>query len=194
MDGEVIVVDGDAERSAESLVCGLGNRYPDMDVRYVASEPGAALQRTVGIDLARGDVVVFIDDDCTVEPGLFEVLASACRDPLVVGATGWIDGPSYNRLGSNNPHSRLRWLLLGGVRQGSVTSFGFRRPIIDVEQPRDVQFMPAPARLRPRTWWPVDGSSNRSWPQVQNLMTSVFGLPCLCCKVLQLPEPLITNR
>ena len=142
-DGEVIVVDGDPERSAESVVRELGNRYPDTDIRYVASEPGAALQRNVGIDLARGDVVVFIDDDCTVEPGLFEVLTSAYRDPSVVGATGWIGGPSCNRLGSN-PHSRLRWLLLGGGRQGSMTCFGFRRPIIDVEQPRDVQFMPGP--------------------------------------------------
>ena len=109
----------------------------------MASEPGAALQRNVGLDLARGDVVVFIDDDCTVAPGLFDVLTSAYRDPSVVGATGWIAGPSCHRLGSN-PHSKLRWLLLGGGRQGSMSSFGFRRPIIDVEQPRDVQFMPGP--------------------------------------------------
>ena len=61
--------------SAETVVRGVGNRYPEMAIRYVASEPGAALQRNVGIDLARCDVVVFIDDDCTVEPGLFEVLA-----------------------------------------------------------------------------------------------------------------------
>jgi GT2 family glycosyltransferase len=142
-DCEVIVVDGDPEGSAETVVRGVGNRYPEMAIRYVASEPGAALQRNVGIDLARCDVVVFIDDDCTVEPGLFEVLTSAYGDPSVVGATGRIYGPSCDRLGSD-PHSRLRWLLLGGGRQGSMTSFGFRRPIIDVEQPRNVQFMPGP--------------------------------------------------
>jgi glycosyltransferase involved in cell wall biosynthesis len=141
--GEVIVVDGDPERSAESVVRRLAHQHPDMDIRYVASEAGAALQRNVGIDLARGDIVIFIDDDCTVEPGLFEVLTSAYGDPSVVGATGRIDGPSFERLGSN-PHSRLRWLLLGGGRQGSMTSFGFRRPIIDVEQARDVQYMPGP--------------------------------------------------
>jgi GT2 family glycosyltransferase len=142
-DGEVIVVDGDPEGSAETVVRGVGNRYPEMAIRYVASEPGAALQRNVGIDLARCDVVVFIDDDCTVEPGLFEALTRAYGDPSVVGATGRIYGPSCDRLGSD-PHSRLRWLLLGGGRQGSMTSFGFRRPIIDVEQPRNVQFMPGP--------------------------------------------------
>ncbi len=136
-------MDGDPECSAESVVRGLARRHPDTDIRYVASETGAALQRNVGIDLAHGDVVIFIDDDCTVEPGLFKVLTRAYGDPSVVGVTGRIDGPSCERLGSN-PHSRLRWLLLGGGRQGSMTSFGFRRPIIDVEQARDVQYMPGP--------------------------------------------------
>lgn len=140
---EVIVVDGDPARSAESVVQELAHRHPEMHIRYVASEAGAALQRNVGIDLAYGDIVVFIDDDCTVEPGLFEALARAYGDPSVVGATGRIDGPSCERLGSN-PHSRLRWLLLGGGRQGSMTRFGFRCPIMDVEQARDVQFMPGP--------------------------------------------------
>ncbi len=142
-DGEVIVVDGDPERSAEPVVRELEARHPDMSVRHVASEPGAALQRNVGIDTADGDVVVYVDDDCTFEPGLFEALADAYSDPAVVGATGRVEQPLRGRLG-NNPHSRPRWLLLGGGRQGSMTSFGFRCPIIDLEQPRDVEFMPGP--------------------------------------------------
>jgi glycosyltransferase involved in cell wall biosynthesis len=142
-DGEVIVVDGDPARSAEPVVRELQARNPDLRVRHVASDPGAALQRNVGLDAADGDVVVYVDDDCTFEPGLFEALAAAYSDPAVVGATGRIEQPSRGRLG-NNPHSRLRWLLLGGGRQGSMTSFGFRCPIIDQEQPRDVEFMPGP--------------------------------------------------
>lgn len=142
-DGEVIVVDGDPEHSAEKVLSETGARYPDMNVRYVASDPGAALQRNVGIDAAAGEVVVFVDDDCTFEPGLFEALASAYEDPSVVGVTGWIDQPSRERLG-NNPHSRFRWLLLGGGAQGSMSSFGFRRPIVDIDEPRDIEFMPGP--------------------------------------------------
>src|SRR6059058_5685382 len=61
----------------------------------------------------------------------------------VVGVTGRIDGPLHPRLGGN-PHSRLRWLILGGGRQGSMSSFGFRRPIVDVEWARDVEYMPGP--------------------------------------------------
>jgi glycosyltransferase involved in cell wall biosynthesis len=142
-DGEVIVVDGDPERSAEPVVREFQARNPAISIRHVASEPGAARQRNVGIDAAEGDVVVYVDDDCTFEPPLFEALAAAYSDPAVVGATGRVEQPLRGRLG-NNPHSRLRWLLLGGGRQGSMTSFGFRCPILDQEQPRDVEFMPGP--------------------------------------------------
>ena len=143
-DGEVIVVDGDPERSAEPVVDELRGRYPDVDTRYIASDAGVALQRNVGLDAAHGDVVVYVDDDCTFEPGLFEAIMLAYRDPTVVGATGRTNvGPSCSRFGSN-PSSRLRWMLLGGGQQGSISSFGHYRPIVDVEQPRDVEFMPGP--------------------------------------------------
>jgi glycosyltransferase involved in cell wall biosynthesis len=143
-DCEVIVVDGDPEHSAESVATELQARDSRVDVRYIASDPGAARQRNVGIDAATGDVVVYVDDDCTFEPGLFEALATAYSEPAVVGATGRIDGgTSRHRLGSH-PNSRLRWLLLGGGRQGSMSSFGARRPIVDVERARDVEFMPGP--------------------------------------------------
>jgi len=142
-DSEVIVVDGGPECSGHHVVREFRSRFPDLDVFYVTSDPGMTLQRNVGIDAASGDVVVFIDDDCTLEPGLFEVLTRAYEDPAVVGATGRIDQPSRYRLGSH-PHSRLRWLILGAGRQGSMSSFGFRHPIVDVEQPRDVEFMPGP--------------------------------------------------
>jgi glycosyltransferase involved in cell wall biosynthesis len=142
-DGELIVVDGDLKCSADNVVRRVRRWHPDTDITYVCSDPGLTLQRNMGIDAASGDVVVFIDDDCTVEATLFEVLRSVYRDPTVIGATGRIEGPSRDRLG-NNPHSRLRWLLLGGGREGSMSSFGFRCPIVDVAQGRDVEFMPGP--------------------------------------------------
>jgi glycosyltransferase involved in cell wall biosynthesis len=140
---EVIVVDGDPDRSAEPVAAELERAHPQLHVRYLTSAPGAALQRNVGIDAACGEVVVFTDDDCTFEPGLFEALAAAYADASVVGVTGRIEAPAHAGMGSN-PHSRLRWLLLGGGRQGTMTSYGFRRPIVEVDQPRDMQFMPGP--------------------------------------------------
>lgn len=142
-DGEVIVVDGDPDHSAGPVVQEMQASHPSVTMRYLTSDPGAALQRNVGIDEAEGEIVVFVDDDCTFKPGLFEALTTAYQDPTVVGATGWIEQEMRERLG-NNPHSRLRWLVLGGGRQGSMSSFGFRRPIVDVEKPRDVEYMPGP--------------------------------------------------
>ena len=138
---ELIVVDGDRAQSAEPLVADLRTQYPDLNAVYLPSDPGGCLQRNVGIDAATGEVLVFVDDDCTFEPGLFEALTAAYRDPTVVGATGRVHEPSLERLGAD-ANSRLRWLLLGGGRQGHMSSFGFRRPIVDLDQGRDVEYMP----------------------------------------------------
>jgi glycosyltransferase involved in cell wall biosynthesis len=140
-DGELIVVDGDPERSAEEPFAELRARHAHVNARYLATDPGLTLQRNAGIDAADGDVVVFIDDDCTVQPGLFEALAQTYRDVTVAGVTGLIEEPAAPRLGSNR---RLRRLLLGGGQQGTMTSFGFRRPLLDWGQARDMEYMYGP--------------------------------------------------
>jgi GT2 family glycosyltransferase len=111
------------------------------EIRYVEGPTGLPRQRNRGIDEARGELVVFTDDDCILRPGLFAALASAYEDPAVVGATGRVVEPRDRRIGSDD-ESWLRWLVLGGGRQGTMTSFGFRRPIVDVQRPRAVQYMP----------------------------------------------------
>lgn len=140
---EVIVVDGDPDGTAARVVSVLQTDHPDWQLRYLASDAGISLQRNAGLDAARGEVVVLVDDDCTCEPDMFAALMRAYEDPTVVGATGRIEGPRQGRVGSD-AHSRLRWLILGRGRQGSMSSFGFRHPIVDVAEPRDVEFMPGP--------------------------------------------------
>jgi GT2 family glycosyltransferase len=99
------------------------------------------LQRNKGIDAARGKVVVFIDDDCTVQADLFEALARVYRDRSVIGATGLILEPANPRFASSG---RLRRLLLGGGQQGTMNRFGFRRPLVDLESEHDMEFMYGP--------------------------------------------------
>jgi GT2 family glycosyltransferase len=140
-DGEIIVVDGDPERSAEAVVQAARAAGGDRTIHYMESPPGLPTQRNRGIDAARGELVVFTDDDCILRPGLFAALEKAFADPTVVGATGRVVEPSDGRIGSDG-ESRLRWLVVGGGRQGTMTSFGFRRPIVDVQEARDVQYMP----------------------------------------------------
>jgi GT2 family glycosyltransferase len=139
--GEIIVVDGDPKRSAEAVVQQIADSRGHSPIRYIVGVSGLCAQRNAGVAAAQGDIVVFTDDDCTLVAGFYEALAPAYEDPTVVGATGRVLEPRDDRIGSD-VESSLRRLVLGGGRQGTMTSFGFRRPIVDVEQPHSVEYMP----------------------------------------------------
>ena len=140
-DGEIIVVDGDPARSGDAVVKQVESQHPGQPIRYIAGVSGTCSQRNAGIDAAHGEVVIFTDDDCTPADGFYDELASAYEDPEVIGATGRVLQRADERIGSNI-ESPLRRTLLGGGRQGSMTSFGFRRPIMDLETPRSIEYMP----------------------------------------------------
>lgn len=142
-DDEAIIVDGDADQSARPVVEELQAAHPEARLRHLASEPGLTLQRNLGIDTAEGDIVAFFDDDVTFPPSLLDDLARVYRDETLVGVTGVVGEQSKERVGSGE-HSRLRRWLVGGGREGTMTSFGFRRPIVDLASPRDVEYMPGP--------------------------------------------------
>jgi GT2 family glycosyltransferase len=136
---ELIVVDGDPGGSAREAVAGAGETAAETDVRYLPSEPGLTRQRNAGTHAAQGDVVVFLDDDVQVDPGLFGALALAYEDPGVVGATGVVVEESRRRF--VDKESRLRRLLLGRG-EGRMTRFGYPRRLLDQGAERDVEFMP----------------------------------------------------
>lgn len=134
---EVIVVDGDAATSAEPLVRALqGNPVP---VRHLASARGLTRQRNCGLDAAVGEVVVFLDDDARLRPGALRALLEAYADPTVIGATGRVHEPASNRrLGKA---SRVRMILGGDRREGTMTRFGYPRRLVHEDVSRDVEFM-----------------------------------------------------
>jgi GT2 family glycosyltransferase len=129
---EAIVVDGDPARSAEPVARAAA-------ARYAHAAPGLTLQRNVGLDLAQGDVVVFVDDDTDLDPGLFAALARGYREPDVVGVTGRVHDRELRRFG--NMRSRWRRVLPGGGREGSWTRFGYPRWVQDETRERDVEYM-----------------------------------------------------
>jgi GT2 family glycosyltransferase len=138
--GELIVVDGDERGSAREAVESLRKSTPGIDARYLPSEPGLTRQRNAGARAAGGDVVVFLDDDVQVDPGLFAALARGYEDAAVVGATGVVVEESARRLvGKSSP---LRRLLLGRRGEGRMTRFGYPRRLHDQSVERDVEFMP----------------------------------------------------
>ena len=135
---EVTVIDADENGSSLPVVQAF-DRQVAPSVRYVRTTPSLTRQRNIGIADVSGDVIVFLDDDVTIQPDLFAKLERAYRDPEVVGATGRIIEPdAERRLG---PGSRWRRLLPGGGREGTFTRYGYPRYLQDFDTPRDVEFM-----------------------------------------------------
>lgn len=135
---EIIVVDGDEERSAETVVRQVA-AGADLPVRYLTGPLGLTRQRNVALDAARGDVVVFVDDDALLEPNALAELRAGYEDDDVVGATGRVDEVSSHRIGGQR--SRLRRLLAGGRAEGSFSRCGYPHRIVHTDQPGHVETM-----------------------------------------------------
>ena len=130
---EVIVVDADPAASAAAAAESAGAL-----VRVLPSPAGMTLQRNRGLDEASGDVVVFLDDDVEVDPGLFGGLAETYRDASIVGVTGRIVEPDLGRAGGAG--SVLRRLVLG-AREGTFTRAGYPRYLSRYDREVDLEFM-----------------------------------------------------
>ena len=79
----------------------LAVQYPALEVIPNKFEPGLSGARNTGIDQAKGDVVVFLDDDACAEPGWLESLLACYDDESVLGAGGLVlaDWSSADRPG-----------------------------------------------------------------------------------------------
>jgi Glycosyltransferase like family 2 len=60
----------------------------DADARIVAGRSGIGRQRNLGWRVARGDVVAFVDSDCSATPDLLRALTVAFREPSVIAVAG----------------------------------------------------------------------------------------------------------
>jgi GT2 family glycosyltransferase len=135
---DVVIVDGDVKRSAEAVVAEFDSRRPP--VRYVTAEPGLTRQRNVGLDIVTTDVVVFLDDDATLDRAAVHQLREIFRSPDVAGATGPVVEPSSH--GVAGQRSRLRRVIHPLGAEGTFTRYGYPRRLTDMSTRRDVEFMP----------------------------------------------------
>lgn len=138
---EVLVVDGDEghgpDHGAEAVVARWAGG--PIDVRYLPAPRGLTRQRNTGLDAARGDVVLYLDDDARVRPDTLRRVLLAYREPDVVGVTGRVVEPHSNRVGGKD--SRVRALLRGRGRDGTFTAAGYPRRLIDETATVDIEFM-----------------------------------------------------
>lgn len=146
---EVIIVDGaspDDERT-QAIVAGLRDSLP-FDVVYIRQNGGTAVQRNFGIDISRGDLVAFIDDDVRLEKDFFVRMVrvfEADAEKSVGGVVGFRTNEYFDVESSE----RWRWysrLRLFSIYEPGRYDFKCGYPINNNLQPpfagvREVDFM-----------------------------------------------------
>ena len=105
---EVIVVNGPSTDNTDAL---LRNYSGDIRIGY-CPDTNIGLSRNIGLQIASGDVVAFIDDDAVPAETWIERLALAYRQPLVAGVGGWVFNLSL---------ARMEWRNCTCTRSGDIS-------------------------------------------------------------------------
>lgn len=158
-DFEIIIIDQDRERTLETE---LGRRFNSDGrlVYLVLDEPHASRARNLGIQHARGNILVFSDDDVEVEPdwlrAYVEAFDACGEEPAVVGGRldplwlaprpRWLPEGKEYLLGIYNKHNSL--MLMPEPDQPIGANFAAHRKVVDAVGPFDERLGPSYARKR----------------------------------------------
>lgn len=181
---EVILVD-DGSTDETSLV---GAEYCERVVRLAGKPHGPAFARNRGSEVARGEILVFVDADVTVHPDALRRLAARFRsEPDTAAIFGsYDDHPSspgyvsqYRNLLHHYVHQRGRgeaqtfWAGLGGIRADEFHAVGrfdewhYARPQIeDIELGRRVHLAGHRIALDPD----IQGTHLKRWTVTTTLL------------------------
>ncbi len=113
---EVIVVDDGSIDGTFAGVKEIKKDFPASLLCYQERENGISAAKNVGINKARGDVLIFTDDDCTFEPGWIEKLINHFDSPAV----GMVGGPDRSPKNSSFLVKCLDYTVTSLVGTGGV--------------------------------------------------------------------------
>ena len=143
---ELVVVDNGSSDETPAVVAAFAARAA-FPVRAV-SQPvkGLSNARNAGVAAAAGDIVLFTDDDCYVDPGLLDAAAAAFADPAVGFVTGRVTLFDHDdaAVTINESLTPLRFAPGAFLPAGAVkgANLGFRRAALDDIAERGVPFDP----------------------------------------------------
>lgn len=87
---EILVIDNNSNDQTREVVERLSGRYPGR-IHYVFErQQGKSYALNTGIRAARGEILVFVDDDVEVDPMWLQTLSNSMRDRRLSGAGGRI--------------------------------------------------------------------------------------------------------
>jgi glycosyltransferase involved in cell wall biosynthesis len=128
-DLEIVVADSASQTSCRELVLSHQKRLPGLTYIHVDS-PGLSKARNAGIDAASGEIIAFLDDDTSVNPGWAkELLAVFAGHPRA----GCVGGACLPRFTVAPP----AWLSPRLLQLSSITRWGpaVRQPRSSAEWP-----------------------------------------------------------
>ncbi len=103
---EVLVVDNNSRDQTREVVEDFRSRYPGRFRYLFEAQQGLSRARNAGIGQAQGEIVAFMDDDVTVDPGWLQNLTRSFAGTEWAGAGGPVRPPQ--------DFKPPRWLTLGG--------------------------------------------------------------------------------
>jgi len=106
---EVIVVTGPSTDATDDLL-----RHYTSDIKIApCPDRKIGVSRNIGVEMASGDVVAFIDDDAVPERTWLEKIASVYKDPSVAAVGGHV---------FDVPLGRIEWRICTSTRLGDVST------------------------------------------------------------------------
>jgi len=92
---EILVIDASPNNDTQDTVAPIGRQEFIKGLSYVKAGPndrGLTRQRNLGISLAKGDIIAFLDDDTIPSPTYFEEIVNCYeRNPSAIGVGGYVD-------------------------------------------------------------------------------------------------------
>lgn len=89
---ELLIVDNNSRDKTRETVSAFASRQPDISVRYLFQpRQGLSNARNMGIEAARGEYVVFTDDDVLPESNWLTILVQSMREYECTAAGGYIE-------------------------------------------------------------------------------------------------------